>query len=119
LRWSKESSERSAVTLYVIDSPTSNGTVRFEVAYTSNTEGEVEAVKPQDALKKVKDALGEAGRTIKAISEQVAEYVSEMQHKPEELEVEFGVKVDGEFGAVVATLGSGAHLSVKLRWKAS
>jgi hypothetical protein len=106
--------------LYVIDSPTNNGVVRFEVgAYTSPAEGEVEAARTQDVLTKVKDVLDDAGRTIRAVGEQVTECVAEMQRKPNELEVEFGVRVDGEVGAVVATLGSGAHFSVKLRWTVS
>ena len=89
------------------------------MADTSSATGEVKAVKPPDVLRKAKDVIDDASRTIKAIGEQIAECVEQVQRKPDELEVEFGVRVDGEVGAVVATLGSSAHLSVKLRWTGS
>ena len=102
--------------MYVVDCPTSDGLVRFEIAGSAVPEGEVEAVNPADALRKIKGVLGDAVTTIKAVSQQITDGVEEMNRKPTELEVEFGVKVDGEFGAMIATLGSGAHFSVKLKW---
>jgi hypothetical protein len=105
--------------MYIVDSPRNGGVVRFEIDQPVLLEGEVEAVKPRDALRKLESVLDDAGSTIRTIGERIAESVGEMNRKPDELEVEFGIKVDGEIGAVVATLGSGAHFAVKLRWTAS
>jgi Trypsin-co-occurring domain 1 len=106
--------------LYVVESPSSMGVVRFEVAPTSaQGSGEVKAVNAQAALRKIGDVLDEATRTIRAIGDRVAECVAEMPRRPDEFEIEFGVKVDGQVGAVVAALGSGAHFAVKLRWEAT
>jgi Trypsin-co-occurring domain 1 len=107
------------VLLYILDSPTNDGVVRFEVAGSTLLEGEVQAVKPVDAVRKLKGALEEAVETIKAVGEQITDGIEEMTRKPSDLEIEFGVKIDGEVGAVVATLSSGAHFSVKLRWTTS
>src|ERR1035438_2079656 len=112
-------SARGQCCMYIVDSPMNGGVVRFEIDQPVLLEGEVEAVKPRDALRKLESVLDDAGSTIRTIGERIAESVGEMNRKPDELEVEFGIKVDGEIGAVVATLGSGAHFAVKLRWTAS
>jgi hypothetical protein len=41
-----------------------------------------------------------------------------LSHKPDEVEIEFGVKLDASVGAVIAGAGTGVHLNVTLRWAA-
>ena len=36
--------------------------------------------------------------------------------RPEEIEICFGVTLDGKLGGVIASANAGAHLDVTLRW---
>ena len=38
--------------------------------------------------------------------------------RPEEIEISFGVTLDGKLGGVIASANAGAHLDVTLRWRA-
>lgn len=40
-------------------------------------------------------------------------------HRPDEIELQLAVKVDGKVGARIVELTAGAQLQVTLRWKAS
>ncbi len=43
----------------------------------------------------------------------------ELAHRPDEVEIAFGVTLDGKLGSLIASTNAGAHLEVKLRWSAS
>jgi hypothetical protein len=61
----------------------------------------------------------EKGMTlIRACAEQVAATVHQLSEsaRPSEVEVELGVKFDGEVGALISRTGAEAHLQVTLRW---
>jgi hypothetical protein len=42
-----------------------------------------------------------------------------MAQRPEEIEICFGVTLDGKLGGVIASANAGAHLDVTLRWHGS
>jgi len=42
-----------------------------------------------------------------------------LAQRPEEIEISFGVTLDGKIGGVIASAKTGAHLEVKLRWRGS
>lgn len=41
----------------------------------------------------------------------------ELPRQPEEVEIAFGVNLDGKFGGVITSASVGAHLQVTLRWR--
>lgn len=41
-----------------------------------------------------------------------------LAHRPDEVEISFGVVLDGRLGGVLASANAGAHLDVTLRWQA-
>lgn len=41
----------------------------------------------------------------------------EMDVRPDDIEVEFGVKLNAEAGAIIARTGGEGHLKVKLTWR--
>lgn len=55
---------------------------------------------------------------IRACAEEVAATVQRVSAaaRPSEVEVELGVKFDGEVGAVISRTGIEAHLQVTLKW---
>jgi len=55
---------------------------------------------------------------IRACAEQVASVIDRIAEsaRPDEVEVELGVKFDGEVGALISRTGVEAHLQVTLKW---
>ncbi len=41
----------------------------------------------------------------------------DMAHQPDEVEITFGVRLDAEFGAVIAKTGMAGNFEVKLTWR--
>ncbi|WP_327358657.1 CU044_2847 family protein [Streptomyces sp. NBC_01304] len=64
-----------------------------------------------------------AGRTLRqvlapitaAAADVIAEF-REHTHRPEEVEVAFGVTLDTQLGAIITSVKTTAHLDVRLRW---
>lgn len=67
---------------------------------------------------KSEEALQAALKTIREMARRVAETMDEMADsiRPDEAEVEFGVNLNLESGALLAKASSGAQLSVRLSW---
>jgi hypothetical protein len=42
-----------------------------------------------------------------------------MSHRPDEVEIKFGVKLDAKAGAIIAQTGMQGHFEVKLKWQRS
>ncbi len=58
------------------------------------------------------DAIGK----IKPIAETMIAKLSNLSVKPDEIQVEFGVKIDGKFNTVVAGGGAEANFKISLKW---
>lgn len=67
---------------------------------------------------KSEEALRAALETIREMARRVAETMDEMADstRPDQAEVEFGVNLNLESGALLAKASSGAQLSVRLSW---
>jgi hypothetical protein len=71
---------------------------------------------------RVGDLITDGTRTLREALEPVAQasrtVLEELRKAtPDEVEVEFGVELKAESGAVIAKAGSGCHLTVKLTWR--
>lgn len=64
-------------------------------------------------------ALNLAMGTIRAMAYRVSRAVKSLedQVRPDEAEIEFGVNLDAEAGALLAKAGAGAQITVTLKWK--
>jgi hypothetical protein len=60
--------------------------------------------------------LREALVPVTAAAAQVMDGFRAMARRPEEIEICFGVTLDGKLGGVIASANAGAHLDVTLRW---
>jgi hypothetical protein len=69
-----------------------------------------------DRLETAQKTLREALGPVTAAAEQLIDGFRTMARRPEEIEVCFGVTLDGKLGGVIASANAGAHLDVKLRW---
>ncbi|GGW65176.1 CU044_2847 family protein [Streptomyces xantholiticus] len=76
------------------------------------------AVGPADLLRRSEDAVNAAMGTIRSMAQRVNAAVGTLPRRPDEVEVEFGITLDAESGAMIAKAGVGAALTVRLTWSA-
>jgi hypothetical protein len=55
--------------------------------------------------------------TIKTMAQRVSALHDEMPHEFTQIEIDFGVKLDAEAGALLAKVGGEASLNVTLTWE--
>lgn len=65
--------------------------------------------------KEVKKSFDDVIGTIKPVAQKTIEALKGAANI-KEIEVEMGVKLDAEAGAIFAKVGAGANISVKLKW---
>jgi Trypsin-co-occurring domain 1 len=74
------------------------------------------SLSPQDLAKRSSAALDSAMASIRQMSERVTLATKGLAQRPDEVEVEFGLKLDAAGGALLARAGVEAHLTVTLKW---
>jgi hypothetical protein len=72
-----------------------------------------------DRLQASEKTLREALAPVTAAAAQVMDDFRKLAQRPEEVEISFGVTLDGKLGGVIASANAGAHLDVTLRWRDS
>jgi len=70
-----------------------------------------------DRLRASEKTLREALAPVTAAATQVMDGFRGLAQRPEEIEIGFGVTLDGKLGGVIASANAGAHLDVTLRWR--
>ena len=114
--------------IYTIESP--NGSIHVEVSEdmkvikdtTSGRKSEREYIaddgdsKLTKKLKKAVVTFDEVSTEIKNVANNIYGSIKEMDFSPDELEVEFGIKLGGEAGVVIAKTTIEANFQVKLKW---
>jgi Trypsin-co-occurring domain 1 len=71
-----------------------------------------------DILRSVGRTFEETLATVRNAAAAALGQFQDMAHRPDEVEITFGVKLDAEVGAVVARTGVEGQLQVKLTWHA-
>jgi hypothetical protein len=72
----------------------------------------------QAMQEKSQKAINLAMGTIRAMAYRVSKTMDTLEDKvrPDEAEVEFGINLDAEAGAMLAKASAGAQITVKLKW---
>ena len=68
-------------------------------------------------LEKSNEAINKAMDTIKNMAQRVNNIVESIEKRPKNVEIEFGIKFDAEFGVIVAKATVGASMTVKMMWE--
>ena len=89
------------------------------VAVASPPRSGSSAVGLSERLEAAEKTLREALVPVTAAAAQVIDGFRAMARRPEEIEICFGVTLDGKLGGVIASANAGAHLDVTLRWHGS
>ena len=72
---------------------------------------------PQELATKSAQALTQAMGTIQALANRTTETLAKLPSPPSSFELEFGLKMDAEAGAIVSKAAEEGNLRVKLMWK--
>jgi len=70
-----------------------------------------------ETVARAKRSLNQALAVIHPVSQSVLEKIKALSEPPDEVKVEFGLKLHAEVGAVLAASSTEAHYRVTLTWK--
>lgn len=79
--------------------------------------GLVEASSPGEVIAKARVSFEEALDKVKPAANVIIKKLRSLHDQPDEIEVEFGLKLSAEAGAVLAAAGAEANYAVTLKWK--
>lgn len=71
---------------------------------------------PQELAAKSAQALGQAMGTIQALANRTSETLAKLPTPPDTCEVEFGIKIDPQVGALVSSAADASNLRIKFVW---
>src|SRR5471032_1171649 len=69
-----------------------------------------------DLAAKSAEALDAAMASIRSMADRVTAAVASAAERPDEVSVEFGLKLDAAAGALLARAGTEAHVTVTMTW---
>ncbi len=75
-----------------------------------------EEVSIRDLPRQSAEALNQAMGTIKTMARRTMETIDALANKPSEVEVEFGIKISAEAGAIISKAGGEGNITIKLKW---
>lgn len=96
-----------------------NGTILVEVDEPQTQGGAVPASKPGKVIEKAQQTFGQAIEKIKPVAECIIKKLHNISKQPDEIELEFGFKLNAEAGVVIASVETEANFKVTLSWKRS
>jgi len=88
------------------------------VAVTAAPAGGAHPVGAAGGLATASKTLREALAPVTSAAAQVMDEFRGLAQRPDEVEVSFGVTLDGKVGGIIGSASAGAHLDVTLRWHA-
>jgi hypothetical protein len=105
---------------YYIETQTKDGaSLKIEVESAAKTStGFSRSASPANVSHEaVQDAYDQTLQTIRACANGVIETIQGLTVQPNSASIDFGIKIDGEVGALVARSLGDAHFKVSLSWK--
>jgi hypothetical protein len=71
----------------------------------------------EQGVERLKVSFQRALDVIKPVTDILAEKVRQLANQPDEVSIEFGVKLTAKAGAIIAVAGTEANFTVKCSWK--
>jgi len=93
------------------------GTILVEAEQLEPAEGVVPATRPGEVIAKATETFEHALEKVKPAANAIINKLRGLSDPPDEIEVEFGLKLNAEAGGVVASAGAEANYKVTLNWK--
>ncbi len=102
----------------LIEFPLEDGTsILVEVDQPEPEGGLVKTARPGEVVARASQTLEQAMEKIKPAAAAVIKKLRGLSDPPDEISVEFGIKLSAEAGAVVASAGVEANYTVTLKWE--
>ena len=95
------------------------GVIVVEVDEPEPEGGLVKAARPGEVVAKAKETFEQALEKIRPAAQVIVKKLRSLADAPDTIEVEFGLKLSAEAGAVVASTAFEANYTVTLTWKKS
>ena len=93
------------------------GSIVVEVDEPELPGGVVRAARPGEVVEKARQSFEAAMERIRPVAGTLIAKLRGLHDPPDEVEVEFGLKMNAEAGAVLAAAGAEANYKVTLTWK--
>lgn len=93
------------------------GVILVEVDSAEPSGGRVRGGSPSEVAEKAKQAFETSLERIKPVAGAVIAKLRELSDQPEQVSVEFGIKLSAEAGVVLASTGVEANFKVTVLWK--
>ena len=74
------------------------------------------ALTPAQLVQRSGEALDAAADVIRSMARRFARRLDDLEVKPREMELEFGVKLTAEAGALIAKAGGEGAITVRMTW---
>ena len=102
----------------LIEFPLEDGSTIMVEVDESKVEGGVVPVstKPGE-VEKAQNTFEAAVSKIRPVAESVITTLHDIPKRPDEIELEFGLKLNGKTGIYIASVGTEANFQVRLTWK--
>jgi hypothetical protein len=85
----------------------------------TTTRGVVKAARPVEIADKAQVTFEDALDKIKPAAQAIIDKLRALSDAPDEIDVEFGIKLSAEVGAFIASAGVEANYTVTLKWTKS
>ena len=73
--------------------------------------------RPTELVSKANETFEQALNRVGPTSAAIVERLSQLAQQPDEIEVEFGIKINAEVGAIIAKTSGEANFRIAVRWK--
>ena len=100
----------------IIEFPTENGEIVF-IEMSEHQEDNDRVSLSSHILQKAEKTLESALEKIKPITQTIITKIRDNSEAPQEVEVKFGIKMNAELGAVIASGKSEINYEVTLKWR--
>lgn len=109
--------QKSEINMEIGKAVINGQTIYFE--FDIDSDYNIEDVSIKNNLSKAADAFESALDTIEIVAKETIKKIKKFDQDiaPDEFEFQFGIKLNGEYGAVLAKVGGEAQLSIKMTYR--
>ncbi len=100
---------------HLVEFPLEDGTTMMVEVEESELEG-LERVSRGDIIERSQQTLEKSLEKDRPAAQYIIEKLRSLHDAPDEVEVQFGINLSAETGAVLAAAGISANYSIKLKW---
>jgi hypothetical protein len=101
----------------IVEFPLERGGSVFIESDEPEPAGAVRVGRADGVPEKAKQTFEQSLETVRTVAGALLAKVDELAERPDELQIEFGVKLSGEIGAILASAKAEANYSVTMTWR--